>query len=112
MSATRPSRDESDRMDDLEAIVRDAAEFLPQQPPLHAFVHHNTLHHFEHLPFEQAVVAASEILGTEGFQSEAAFEKHIASGRIQDHDVLAVLAQEIEAGGRALFDGGPTQAEY
>ena len=103
---------------ELEAIVLEASQLLPEQPPLHAFVHHNTLHHFEHLPFEEAVVEASSILGTEGFQSEAAFAAHLASGRIRDGDLVAVVEAEAEAEAEAegrdtpLFAGGPTATGY
>ena len=96
----------------LEALVDAAAELLPQQAPLHAFVHHNTLHHFEHLPFEEAAVAASKILGTEGFQSEADFQSHIESGRILDRDLVATVREDERASDVVIFEGGPTVREF
>lgn len=95
----------------LEAILESVAELLPQQAPLHAFVHHNTLHAFEDLPFEDAVVRASRILGTEGFQSEAAFAEHLRTGRVRDRDLARVEFRDAHADDVPLFDEGPTERE-
>ena len=78
----------------LREIVEEVAHLLPDQAPLHAFVHHNTLHQFEHLPFEQAVVEGGRVLGAEPFQTERAFAEHLASGRITGSDIDAVVARE------------------
>lgn len=96
----------------LHEIVAETAELLPQQAPLHAFVHHNTLHHFEHLSFEEAVVEASRVLGTESYQSESAFAEHLAKGRILARDVAAVLDLEEEGNGGPIFPAGPTQRSF
>lgn len=93
---------------DLSAIVAHASSLLPQQAPLHAFVHHNTLHHLEHLPFEQAVVEAAEVMGTEPFPSEGQFAEHLRSGRILGRDIASVIAQEQLGEDTPLFDQGPT----
>jgi len=58
------------------------------------FIHHNTLHAFQHLHFEEAVVEASRLYGTEAFMSEDAYRECLASGRIQVEDVDSVLSHE------------------
>ncbi len=67
------------------------------QGPIGVFVHHNTLHAFEHLPFEQAVIDASHIFGTEPYMTEAAYRAELARGRIQIEDIKAALESEPDA---------------
>ncbi|MEO7651024.1 MAG: putative inorganic carbon transporter subunit DabA, partial [Bryobacteraceae bacterium] len=67
---------------------------LPVQGPIGVFIHHNTLHAFQHLPFEEAVVAASEVFGTEPFMSEVAYREQLAKGRIREEDLRAVVNRE------------------
>src|SRR5690606_38601556 len=97
---------------ELSEIVAHAAELLPSQAPLHAFVHHNTLHAFEHLPFEQAVIEASRKLGTQPYQSESAFAECLSSGRITPADIEAVIAARARDGwDEPIVPGGPTRRE-
>ncbi len=77
--------------------VDHAAHLLPMQGPIGAFVHHNTLHAFQHLPFEQAVIGAWQLFGAEPYMSEAAYRAELARGRIRLDDVDAVLASEPDA---------------
>ncbi|MCB1226350.1 MAG: DUF2309 domain-containing protein [Verrucomicrobiales bacterium] len=75
-------------------MLHHAAHLLPAQGPIGVFVHHNTLHAFQHLPFEEAVVKASEIFGTEPYMSEAAYRRDLARGRIREEDLDAILASQ------------------
>ena len=68
---------DGDEPTDVAGILARAAHFVPEQAPLHTFVHHNTLHAFEHLPFDRAVVEAAKLFGAEPYQSEAAFAAHL-----------------------------------
>jgi len=67
------------------------------QGPIGVFVHHNTLHTFQDLPFEQAVIEASRLFGAEPYMSEAAYRAELALGRIHLEDIDAVLAGEPDA---------------
>lgn len=67
------------------------------QGPIGVFVHHNTLHAFEHLPFEEAVVRAAQLFGAEPYMSEAAYRAELSRGRIQLVDVDTVLDQEADS---------------
>jgi uncharacterized protein YbcC (UPF0753/DUF2309 family) len=92
---------------DPEHAIEAVGHLLPAQGPLHAFVHHNTLHAFEHLPFEEAVVVAGDLYGTEPFQTEDQFAAHLASGRILDRDLDAVVSADWSAAvpGREIVPG-------
>jgi uncharacterized protein YbcC (UPF0753/DUF2309 family) len=64
------------------------------QGPIGVFVHHNTLHAFEDLPFERAVIDAAQLFGAEPYMPEAAYRAELARGRIRMEDIDAVLDRE------------------
>ncbi|MBM3975332.1 MAG: DUF2309 domain-containing protein, partial [Planctomycetes bacterium] len=84
---------------DVAGILAHVGHFVPEQAPLHTFVHHNTLHAFEHLPFDRAVVEAAKLFGAEPYQSEAAFAAHLRRGRILAADLDAVVAEDLDREG-------------
>jgi len=92
MNAPSPSK--LSRLDRLRCAVEHGAHLLPRQGPIGVFVHHNTLHAFEHLPFEEAVIQAAQLFGAEPYMSEASYRAELARGRIQLVDVDAVLDRE------------------
>jgi uncharacterized protein YbcC (UPF0753/DUF2309 family) len=59
-----------------------AHHILPAQNPLERFVHHNTLHAFEELPFEQGLEAAAAVYGTEPAIPETVLRDALQNGRI------------------------------
>lgn len=81
----------------LAHLLDHAAHYLPAQGPIGVFIHHNTLHAFQHQPFEQAVVEASRIFKTEPYLSEEAYQKERQRGRILDQDIDAALRDEPDA---------------
>ena len=85
------------RMEQLRAAVEHAAHLLPMQGPIGVFVHHNTLHAFEGLPFEKAVIEAADLFGAEPYMAEAAYRAELARGRIRIEDIDAVLDAEPDA---------------
>jgi len=95
----------------LESALEHARHLLPSQAPLHAFVHHNTLHAFEDRTFDDAVVAASKIYGTEPYQSEHAFAECIRNGRIHDTDLREVIVGDPTVGDGEVFPGGPARRD-
>ncbi|MGE0362939.1 MAG: DUF2309 domain-containing protein [Vicinamibacterales bacterium] len=76
------------------ALVR-AAGLLPDQGPIGVFVHHNTLHAFQHLSFHEAVQAGADATGARPYLSLAQFRAALASGRIAasdlDHEIGAAV---------------------
>ena len=91
-----PSSSKSSRQDRLRTVVEHGAHLLPRQGPIGVFIHHNTLHAFEHLPFEEAVTQAAQLFSAEPYMSEANYRAELARGRIQLVDVDAVLDQETD----------------
>ena len=56
------------------------AHLLPAQGPISIFIHHNTLHVFEHLSFEDAVEHAAMRLEREPYLAESRYRDKLASG--------------------------------
>src|SRR5688572_10914452 len=86
----------------LADIIDRLAHLLPAQGPISIFIHHNTLHAFEHLPFEEAVEHAGHLLGCEPYLAEARYRDKLASGRILAKDVEALIGEQL--GARAASD--------
>ena len=93
------SRDASAPDHPLTRVLDELAHLLPAQGPISIFIHHNTLHAFEHLPFEEAVEHAAEQLGREPFLAESRYREKLASGRISARDVEALLIEQLGAKG-------------
>jgi uncharacterized protein YbcC (UPF0753/DUF2309 family) len=89
----------------LTRIIDSLAQLLPAQGPINIFIHHNTLHAFEHLPFEDAVEHAATQLGREPFLAESRYRDKLASGRIRASDVDALLRDELGLGATADVAG-------
>src|SRR5215831_5900416 len=79
----------------LAGVIDELAHLLPAQGPISIFIHHNTLHAFEHLPFEEAVELAGERLGCEPFLAESRYRDKLASGRILARDVERLLEEQL-----------------
>jgi uncharacterized protein YbcC (UPF0753/DUF2309 family) len=73
------------------------AHLLPAQGPISIFIHHNTLHAFEHLPFEDAVEQAAMWLERQPYLAESRYRDKLASGRIRPRDVEALLVEQLGA---------------
>lgn len=84
-------------------MIHHAAHLLPAQGPIEVFVHHNTLHALEHLPFHEAVRQGWEIYGAQPYLSELRFRELLAAGRITREDIDAVLTEDEESQQEGVF---------
>ena len=77
----------------IELALARAHGVLPDQGPIGVFIHHNTLHAFQHLSFHEAVQKGAGDLNARPYLSLPEFRAAMHSGRIADDD----LRHEIQA---------------
>ncbi len=91
----RPISDNSqeDYQFDLDASIERIAHWLPTQGPIKDFVHHNTLHAVQHLPFHDGVAIAAKILGARSYLPLDDYQRMYREGRIKDFAIDWALAR-------------------
>lgn len=87
----------------IKEIVERVGHYLPSQGPLDVFIHHNTLHAFQHLRFEEGVEAAARLYGAKPYLSEERYLEEFNRGRITTSDLSRVLLEE-DSGETVLGD--------
>lgn len=81
--------------DRLRQAIEYASHLLPAQGPITVFIHHNTLHAFEDLTFEQAVRRGSEVFGCQPYLPEERYRAALARGRIRLPELRAVVIDDL-----------------
>lgn len=67
----------------VDEILHELKHFLPAQAPLKDFVHHNTLHAFQNLPFHQALKQAKIQFGFKGYLALESYRELYREGKIK-----------------------------
>lgn len=95
----------------LHDAIEHTAHHLPAQAPLEVFVHHNTLHAFQHLDFHDALEEARARFGAEGYLPEERYREEHARGRIRDSELDSAIARWLLPGLGSAPAGLPRAAE-
>ncbi len=78
----------------LEKAIEHFDHILPAQASIRDFVHHNTLHGFESLKFQDALRSSNELTGAYGYWPQQKFREQYLAGRISDDDIDNVLIKD------------------
>src|SRR5947209_8618988 len=90
--------DREARLHRLNEVIEHASHLLPAQGPITVFIHHNTLHAFEELPFHEAVKQGAHIFGCHPYLSEDRYREELRRGRIRFAELQEVLEEDLGAG--------------
>lgn len=93
---------ESTHSFELEKTIDDLMHQLPAQAPLKDFIHHNTLHAFQDLPFQDGIRAASRRFGYRVLLPLKEYRMAYQSGRIHQ-DILSRVVHEQKGKDRKDF---------
>ncbi|VAX42047.1 Hypothetical transmembrane protein coupled to NADH-ubiquinone oxidoreductase chain 5 homolog [hydrothermal vent metagenome] len=82
-------------VEQLKHQIEHAAHYLPAQGPITVFVHHNTLHAFEEMPFDSGVQTGGELFGCHPYLPEEKYRQYLEEDRIRTVDLEAVLLDDL-----------------
>lgn len=87
------------------ASILVAAELLPSQGPITAFVFLNTLQALEGLPVEEGMKKGSRLFGCQVYLPEDRYRESLVHGRILREDLEAELEEDLKSGGADVIAG-------
>jgi uncharacterized protein YbcC (UPF0753/DUF2309 family) len=78
---------------DEQHVVHELKHYLPSQQALKDFIHHNSLHAFQHMKFYDAIFKASRIFGFQVHLQLAEYREMYKTGRIRE-DILQTVIKK------------------
>lgn len=94
-SAATASAEHGSTATSIRHAVAHAARLLPSQGPITVFVHHNTLHAYEDLPFDAGVKAGGKTFSCHPYLPEDRYRGYLEQGRIRQEDLSEVLIDDL-----------------
>ena len=91
LNATAPGDSASQDFSSIRHAIEHAKHYLPSQGPIAVFIHHNTLHAFESLPFDEAVIDGLRTYGSQPYWQESRYRDEMSRDRIQLQDLQIVI---------------------
>ncbi len=82
-------------LEHLRHAIDHAAHRLPAQGPITVFIHHNTLHALEDLPFTEAVKRGATVFGCQPYLTRSRYRDELRRGRIHFADLEAILRENL-----------------
>ncbi len=79
---------------DVAHTLHELRHYLPSQTPLKDFIHHNSLHAFQHLNFYDAIFKAANIFGYQVTLELADYRKLYVAGRIRQDVLEGILIEK------------------
>ena len=97
-SSIQNSHGKTGNMNDMRAqivhLIKHLEHVLPAQASIKDFVHHNTLHGYQHMAFPEALAQSKATTGAKGYLSNEQFRQYFSQGRITLKDLQSVLAEQ------------------
>jgi uncharacterized protein YbcC (UPF0753/DUF2309 family) len=90
---------------ELAEVIERAAHLLPQQGPITVFIHHNTLHAFEDLPFHDAIRKGAQVFGCQPYLNEDRYRDELRRGRIRFAELQEVVEGDLGDKARETIPG-------
>src|SRR5262245_15968399 len=78
---------------DLDKSIEHLRHFLPSQGPIKDFIHHNTLHAYQDLPFNDAVIKAVKLYKEHLHMPLSFYREKYASGEISKEQIELAIEQ-------------------
>lgn len=94
----------------LEHTLHLLEHYLPSQAPLKDFIHHNTLHAFQYLPFHQALGAAQQLFGYQTYLTLGEYRCLYQQNQISEASLLKVLSKQEAFSRQDLFEFEPLKS--
>ncbi len=92
-------------------VIHELKHFLPSQQALKDFIHHNSLHAFQHMKFYDAIFKASEIFGFQVHLQLPEYREMYKTGRIRE-DVLQMVIEKKKQNAAAEWKEKLISKEY